>query len=313
MKILSVIIPAYNVEKYIQRCLDSLVFNEKCLKDLDVIVVDDGSQDQTYEIARQYEEKYPDSVRVIKKENGGHGSTINLGLERANGKYIKILDGDDWLNIFDLPEFVNRLTKEKADVVVTNYRRVLLYKEKERYFEFSQNTQDGKVCEIDDAVKEIKGADFFFRFSMPSMTVKTEVLKRVWGEGLPEKRFYVDQLFVAKVLLSADTYIIYNLDIYRHDQSIDAAGFYRHRFDHEFVLKLMLEMYKTTKNKSKKEILKRQLILMLETQYQIYFYKRSLFKKDRKELMRFDKFLRENYNDLYKVKTTRINVLRRIR
>lgn len=318
MKVLSVIVPAYNVEKYINRCLDSLVYNEKCLDDIETIVVDDGSLDDTYKIVKNYEKKYPGSVRVIRKENGGHGSTINVGLELASGSYVKVLDGDDWFNIFDMPEFINKLSNESADIVVTNYKRVLLYEEKEKCFNFSRNVSSGGSYKISDAVEEINGADFFFKFSMPSMAIKTEVLKKAWGEGLPEKRFYVDQLFVAKVLMAANTYAVYNLDIYRHfigrsDQSIGVTGFYNHRFDHEFVLKILLSMYNEIQDESKKDILRQQLVLMIETQYKIYCHRRGLMKKDRKELLRFDKFLKTNYDEIYKIKTVSISMLRRIR
>ena len=317
MKSLSVIIPAYNVGKYIKRCLDSLTYDKDALKYLDVIVVDDGSSDMTFKIAERYAKKYINSVKVIKKVNGGHGSTINEGIKVSKGRYIKILDGDDWFNVFELGIFAKRLSEEKADVVITNYKRILLYNEKEKEFNFFNKKEKGiyKIC---DVTKELDCPEFFFKFSMPSMTVRTEVLKKTWGEGLPEKRFYVDQLFVAKVLLCADTYTVYNMDIYRHfigrsEQSIGMAGLYKHRLDHEFVLKELLKIYIKTDNEYKKQILKKQLILMLQTQYQIYLYDDSFLKTDRRELIKFNNFLKKNYEEFYKEKITKINILRRIR
>ena len=89
---LTIIVPAYNVEKYLEQCLDSLV-NQTIIAHK-VIVVNDGSTDSTAEIAMEYQEKYPDTFRLINKENGGWGSTLNVGIKNAIGKYFKQLDGD---------------------------------------------------------------------------------------------------------------------------------------------------------------------------------------------------------------------------
>jgi glycosyltransferase involved in cell wall biosynthesis len=318
MKVLSVVVPAYNVGKYIQRCLDSLVYDEKNIKDLDIVVVNDGSSDNTREIAEKYASKYPGSIKVINKRNGGHGSAINAGLKVAKGRYVKILDGDDWFNVFDLSMMVKKLSKEKVDVVVTNYKRVLLYNESEIYFDFSSGNDD-KIHKIVDAAGQIKNTDFFFKFSMPSMAIRTKTLMGNWGDGLPEKKFYVDQLFVAKVIISAKTYTIYSDDIYRHfigrpEQSIGSEGFYKHRLDHEYVLKRLLKIYAEIENEEKREILGEQIILMINTQYQIYKYKKgSLTKEDRRELLEFDKFLKNNYVDVYNKKTVGVNIFGRIK
>ena len=96
-KILTVTVPSYNVEKFLENTLDSFV-DERVLDDIEVLIVDDGSKDKTAEIGRKYEEKYPDTFRVISKENGGHGSTINRGIGEAKGKYFKVVDGDDWVD-----------------------------------------------------------------------------------------------------------------------------------------------------------------------------------------------------------------------
>ena len=84
-KILTITIPSYNVEKYLQQTLDSFI-DDEILNDIEVLVVDDGSKDRTATIGKAYEEKYPDTFRVISKENGGHGSTINRGIQEAKGK-----------------------------------------------------------------------------------------------------------------------------------------------------------------------------------------------------------------------------------
>ena len=103
MKVLTILVPVYNTEKYIRRCLDSLLVPE-VLESIEVLVVNDGSKDRSPEIAQEYAEAFPDTVVLVNKENGGHGSTINTGIERANGKYFRVLDSDDWFNTVDLIE-----------------------------------------------------------------------------------------------------------------------------------------------------------------------------------------------------------------
>ncbi len=119
-KVVSFIIPSYNVEKYISKCLDSFI-EEKVMECIEVLVVNDGSKDRTSSIAHKYEERYPDIFRVFDKENGGHGSTINVGVEKACGKYIKVIDADDWVDQDQLLVYVQKLQEISADIVLTPF------------------------------------------------------------------------------------------------------------------------------------------------------------------------------------------------
>ena len=93
-KILTVSVAAYNVEKFIRNTLDSCIA-EEIMTDLEVLVVDDGATDATAEIVREYEDKYPQTFRLIHKENGGYGTTVNRSMQEASGKYFRLLDGED--------------------------------------------------------------------------------------------------------------------------------------------------------------------------------------------------------------------------
>lgn len=121
MKILSMIVPAYNSERFLDTCIASFL-NESVLEKLDIIIVNDGSTDQTQDIAQSYCEKYPDSIRVISQENKGHGGALNTGCAAARGKYLKVIDADDWVQKQNLPEFVSALEKIDDDVVLTHYK-----------------------------------------------------------------------------------------------------------------------------------------------------------------------------------------------
>ena len=303
MKTLSIAIPSFNVEKYLQRCLDSLLYDESIHELLDVIIVNDGSVDNTLKIAKYYENKYS-CVSVVDKKNGGHGSTVNAALRIAKGKYFKVIDSDDWVNIFDFPDFVKSLSEENADIIVTNYRRDILYDNSVDKFVFTNS--DTAELNI-DTIDNLKNKEnFFFEFSMHSMAVKTESLKNVWGKGLLENTFYVDQQYVALSLLCAKTYRLKNYDIYRYfigrpDQSMNPESFYKHRKDHERVLMWLLELYDSRELSNKeylKNVLKKQVTLMLKTHYRIYNTKNH--KKSINELKAFDRFLSKTYPDIKK-------------
>ena len=104
-KILTVSIAAYNVSKYLDEALEP--FTNSVYKDeLEILIVDDGSKDDTAEIAKKYEERYPNTFKLVTKENGGWGSTLNKGIEIGTGKYFKQLDGDDWFDKDNLEDYL---------------------------------------------------------------------------------------------------------------------------------------------------------------------------------------------------------------
>ena len=119
-KILTIVIPSYNVEEYLDECLQSFI-NSSVMNDVEVLIINDGSLDSTPDIAIKYQEQYPDTFRLINKENGGHGSTINTGVAEAKGKYFKVVDGDDWVNTQSFVELVMRLKKTDIDLVASQY------------------------------------------------------------------------------------------------------------------------------------------------------------------------------------------------
>ena len=123
MKILSFIIPSYNSERFLDKCIGSML-SEQVLDALDIIVVNDGSKDGTVEVAQKYCDAYPDSVRLISQENKGHGGALNTGCAAAVGKYLKVIDADDWVATENLPRLIDALRDLDSDVVLTHYHTV---------------------------------------------------------------------------------------------------------------------------------------------------------------------------------------------
>ena len=120
-KILSIVVPTYNMERYLTSAITSLFVSAPLFSLLDIIIVNDGSTDNSLSIAQDFARQHPDVIRVISKTNGNYGSCINSALKVATGKYIKILDADDSFSTTALSAFINHLTTEKADLVLTNY------------------------------------------------------------------------------------------------------------------------------------------------------------------------------------------------
>lgn len=128
-KVLSVIVPTYNMEYYLDKCLSSLIIGEpdsEIMCCLDVIVVNDGSSDRSSEIAHQYKAKYPNSFKVLDKKNGNYGSCINAALPIARGKYVKVLDADDYLDRNAFMSYLQIIKDIHVDAILTNYVNVNL-------------------------------------------------------------------------------------------------------------------------------------------------------------------------------------------
>ena len=127
-KILSIIVPSYNMEAYLPKCLRSLIIDDKeLLQKIDVIVVNDGSKDCTSEIAHEFEARYPGVFRVIDKPNGHYGSCINAALPVAKGEYVKVLDADDSVETAAFEKLLRVICEElekgdsAADLIVSDY------------------------------------------------------------------------------------------------------------------------------------------------------------------------------------------------
>ena len=119
-KILTVIVPSYNMERYLTQCLESITSIEN-VADIDLVVVNDGSTDRSSEIAHGFAARFSNSVSVIDKPNGHYGSCVNVGLAAAKGKYVKIVDADDWVDSANFQKLVSDLRECDADLVFCQY------------------------------------------------------------------------------------------------------------------------------------------------------------------------------------------------
>ena len=109
------------MENYLHKCLDSLIVSDDNMNRLEVLVINDGSKDSSSQIAHEYESKYPQTFRVVDKENGNYGSCINRGLKEAKGKYVKVLDADDYFDNVVFNQFLSFLSETDADLIINDY------------------------------------------------------------------------------------------------------------------------------------------------------------------------------------------------
>ena len=229
MKYITFAVPCYNSEAYMRRCIDSLLAGGK---DVEIIIINDGSTDKTAEIADEYQIRYPDIVRAVHKKNGGHGSGVNKGLELANGLYYKVVDSDDWLDqeaYRTLLEAIRSMcgggraefAEDIPDLFVCNYVYDHLDEGTKKSMGYRNIFPEKRMCTWND-IGKFKPSQYLI---MHSLMFRTEILRKS-GVKLPEHTFYVDNLFSYQPLPFVENIYYMDIDLYhyylgREDQSVN--------------------------------------------------------------------------------------------
>ncbi|MCR5546940.1 MAG: glycosyltransferase family 2 protein [Lachnospiraceae bacterium] len=213
MKLISFGIPCYNSYAYMGKCIESLLPGGE---DVEIIIVDDGSTDRTAEIADAYAKKYPNIIKVVHQENGGHGEAVNTGLRNATGLYYKVVDSDDWVDhdaYMEVIATLKRLVDEgtPVDMLLTNYVYEKPSTDQHRTMHYRLLFPQEEIVGWDGMKRNIKG----FSILMHSVTYRTELLRECKLE-LPKHTFYVDNLFVYVPLPYVKTIYYLNVNFYRY-------------------------------------------------------------------------------------------------
>lgn len=299
-KILTIAIPSYNIEKFALKCFDSLIL-EKDMDAYEVLIIDDGSKDRTKAIAEQYVEKYPNTFRYIYKNNGGHGSVINKGIELASGKYFRVLDGDDWFDSKEFMKFLEKLKSINSDLIAENHRRV--YQESKKIVDYTFNAfeyfKEFSFEEI--ALKMAKKDDFI---GIHSFVIKTSILQDN-KIRVSEKLFYDDAEFTIYPLTYVKTITFCNTFSYAYrlenvGQSCSEAGMQKHCKDHEIILERMFLFYDrlVDEREGVKSYIRNRLAFLCITQFCIYF---SYKYKENKlpNIKKLDNYVKTMNSDIY--------------
>ena len=254
MKLLSIAIPCYNSEAYMEKCIESLL---KGGEEVEILVVNDGSSDRTAEIADAYAEKYPTIIKAIHQENGGHGEAVNAGIRNATGLYFKVVDSDDWVNEEAYKQILKTLEEltrgpKTLDMLISNFVYEKEGEERKKVMKYHHALPKDQIFTWKD-VKVFMLGQYIL---MHSVIYRTELLRQCNFE-LPKHTFYVDNIFVFQPLPYVKTMYYLDVNFYRYfigrtDQSVNETVMIG-RIDQQIrVTKLMLDYYENSRITSHK-------------------------------------------------------------
>lgn len=338
-KLLTIVVPSYNASKYLDFNLQSFL-RPSVPEKLEVIVVDDGSTDDTARIADAYHEKYPDTVKAVHKENGGHGSGINAGLRAATGKYFKVVDADDWVDHEALERLLDYIAsfdaadadtdtaqaqaEDKAasmpDVIYNNYYWRLTDEAKspdeyERKAEFTEpftGVEYHKVYDFESI------ADRCY-VKMHNMTFRTDILREHQIQ-IDEHCYYVDMEYILYPMPYVETIaflpeFLYQYQIGRQGQSMDPAKMQRNATQYDHVLASIYAYYdahcRDIEQPNRKKYIDRLISRFYASRIKILLSMPDAAKR-KSEFKMLEQNLKHEYRDIYDANLNpAIRILRR--
>ncbi len=245
MKIVTFVIPAYNSEQFLDKCISSMLVSE-LLDKTEIIVVNDGSVDGTCAAANRYVTQYPHVVRLISQENKGHGGALNTGCAAATGKYLKVIDADDWVLTKSLPQYIAQLEQCESDVVLTHYHTVDITTGEIKNWK-SFPSKFGNTYTFDVILADWHSFDRNLTFH--GITYRTDFYRR-FAQPLLEHVFYEDHEFATFPCCHAQTVTPLDLFLYEYrigdvNQSVSYANQLKRIGHTDAVLEQMARKYQT--------------------------------------------------------------------
>lgn len=226
MPLISFVIPCYNSQNYMRKCIDSIL---PFVNDCEILIIDDGSKDNTLDIANEYKNKYPNSIKAIHQENKGHGGAVNTGIKNSTGDYIKIVDSDDWLDNSSLSKLIATLKEHKeknisVDLYITNFVYEHSIDNSEYVMQYHEFIKKDTLLEWSN-IKRFKTNRALL---MHSLLYKREVLLDS-NLILPEHCFYVDDIYSYIPLPYTKKIFYLDIPLYRYfigrdDQSVNLVN-----------------------------------------------------------------------------------------
>ena len=254
MKLISFVVPCYNSQEYMRHCIDTLLPGGD---QVEILIVNDGSSDNTAAIADEYEKKYPDICRAIHQENKGHGGAVNTGIKNATGIYLKVVDSDDWVNEYAYGEILDTLANfykqgTVLDMLLSNYVYEKQGVKKKTVIHYRHAIPKDQIFCWDD-VGRFPVSQYIL---MHSVIYRTALLRECDLE-LPEHTFYVDNIYVYYPLPHVRKIYYMDVDFYRYfigreDQSVNEKVMIKRLDQQIFVTKTMIDMYQLKDIGSKK-------------------------------------------------------------
>jgi glycosyltransferase involved in cell wall biosynthesis len=263
-KLISFVVPCYNSQDYMEHCIDTLLPGGE---DVEIIIIDDGSKDDTAKIADRYAKEYPNICIAHHQENGGHGEGINQGLKIATGKYFKVLDSDDWVDEEAYKAVLSRIKDGRidSDLVIMNYVYTYTDGRPNQQINFRNVFPSDRECTWDET-KKFKSTQYM---TLHNLMYKKEILDKT-DIDLPKHVFYEDNLFIYLPLINTKTLYYLDVDFYRYfigraDQSVQEPQLIKRSSHQVLVSKLVATAYDATKveNKRLRENMIREAALLM--------------------------------------------------
>lgn len=297
-KLISIIVPIYNTQEFLPKCLDSLIIKEPLLSSVEVLLIIDGSPDNSIAIAKEYAEKYHETFTVIDKENGGYGSVLKRGIAEAKGKYCKVLDSDDWYDTPSFELFVGELQHLDCDVVVTDFVKEFVFENRSE-LQTLPNLKNKQTYLLNKELNELQGDVFV----MHRLAYKTEIVRQAKID-FPEKISYTDTLFASIPMFFAKDLYYTNLPIYRYfigrdGQTIAPESIRKNRKHTEKVIKYYYQKFVENRNNlsdTKREYILHSIRVLVEMYYRILHH--LSFSDAQKELSEWHSYVKntEDYH-----------------
>lgn len=261
-KLITFAIPCYNSAKFMHNCINSLL---PAGDDIEILIINDGSADNTGEVADRFAAEYPDKIRAIHKENGGHGSGVNCGIENARGKYYKVVDSDDRLDTDELCRLLSRIRENESagdeiDMYVCNYVYVRVDTGDRRPMSYKNIFPNETPCTWEDT-KPFGPSKYLM---MHSVVYRTGLL-RDHGIELPRHTFYVDNLFMYEPFPYVKSIYYMDLDLYLYyvgsdEQSVNEKNVVRRIDQQILVTRLVIDSHNLNEIKKQSPRLYRYMV-----------------------------------------------------
>lgn len=297
MKYISFVVPCYNSEDYMEKCIDSLLIGKD---DVEIIIVDDGSTDKTGKIADRYQKKYPTIVKAIHQPNGGHGEGINTGLKHATGKYFKVVDSDDWVDKKAYKEILKKVKKIDADLIVMNYVYTYTDGRENQTINFSNVFKNDEVIGWEQ-IGRFKATQYL---SLHSMMYKKSVLDEDKIK-LPKHVFYEDNLFIYLPLPYTKSIYYLDVDFYQYfigraDQSVQEPQLIKRSSHQVLVTKEICNKYDldTIENKKLRKLMYRECVFVMTIG--VIFSRLAYNEEGEKQFLELWDSIKESNPKLYK-------------
>ena len=302
-KILTIVVPTYNMEKYLDRCLSSLIVDVARMELLEVLVVNDGSKDRSSEIAHLYENRFPNTFKVIDKVNGNYGSCINCGLKQAAGKYVKVLDADDYFDNNAFVEYISFLSSADVDFVFNGMSMVDETGAALGKYCFEDRLGASKTLPFNEYAKIMSGAGVY----MQNVAYRLDCLKSInyhQTEGIS----YTDQEWLFVPLFTVNTVAYYPQSLYmylvgRAGQTVDEETHLRNMWMEINVTKSIVKTYVSYKDEIEQADILQYVFGRMMARIRFIYSTYLLSACERlniNELIEFDNFLQsvdpETYN-----------------